>query len=857
MIYLLIYYLTDGNDMMKKLVTGILAHVDSGKTTLSEAILYKTGTIKKHGRVDHKNTFLDTDKIERDRGITIFSKQAVFSVGSTSFTLIDTPGHSDFSSETESAVSVLDYAILVISAPDGVQSHTETLWHLLKHYNIPVFVFINKTDISERTNKEIIDELNNKLCPNFVDFTDENFLEEAAMCTEELMNELIQSGTISEKSIQNAVCSRKIFPCCAGSALKLENVDTFLDIFEKYTKQRNFGNKFGAKVFKLTEDEQGERLTHIKITGGILKVKDIIKIEGKDCKVNQIRIYSGEKFQAVKSAESGDVCAVTGLSQTYAGQGIGCEVDSFSRVIEPVLKYKINILNDIDPHLALTNLKKLEQEQPQLKITWNSALSEIHAFVMGDIQIEVLKRLIPQRFKMEVEFEKCGIAYKETIADISYGVGHYEPLRHYAEVHLVLEPAKENSGLKFVSNCSEDMLDKNYQNLILTHLREKTHIGVLAGCPVTDMKITLVAGRAHQKHTEGGDFRQATYRAVRNGLKNAKSILLEPWYKFTLEVPTQVIGRAMTDITQMGGEFSAPKEKGEMSVIKGYAPVSEIQDYNVFSYSKGKGRLSCTLSGYRPCHNADEVISKIGYDSESDIENTADSIFCSHGAGFNVKWDKVCDYMHVDKVLKDNDDEEITTEKIEKCISNIADDDELMRIFEMTYGPIKRKNTDAFKTAKLKSYEKPYKASPNIGGKQYLLVDGYNIIFAWDKLKSLSDESLDLARNKLINMMCNYQALKGCELILVFDAYKVKDNVGEVEKLHNISIVYTKEAETADMYIEKVTHELGKNNSVRVATSDRLEQLIILGNGAFKISADDFLKDVEKVEDAIRKYLTD
>lgn len=854
---------------MKKLVIGILAHVDSGKTTLSEAMLYLSGELRRLGRVDHRDAFLDTNIIERERGITIFSKQAILNFGDTQFTLLDTPGHVDFSTEAERTLQVLDYAILVISGTDGVQNHTETLWQLLARYNVPTFIFINKTDISQYSQNELISNIKAALgneCVNFsVDHNNEGFLEDVAMCSDVLMNSFLEHGKIEDKDVRNAIKSRKLFPCYFGSALKLDGVREFLDGLNYYSKNPIQSDVFGAKVFKISADEQGNRLTHMKITGGALKVKDLLNgtRNGRDKwseKVNQIRIYSGEKFTSPDEAEQGTVCAVTGLTQTYPGEGLGTECDSPAAVLEPVLSYKIELPDGKDVTSALLELKTLEEEDPQLKILWNEQLKEIHVRLMGEIQLEVLQKIIAQRFGMEVSFGRGSIAYKETIAAPVEGMGHYEPLRHYAEVHLLLEPAEIGSGLHFYSDCPEDELDRNWQRLILTHLEEKPHIGVLTGSPITDMNITLIAGRAHQKHTEGGDFRQATYRAVRHGLKSAESVLLEPWYEFRLEVPQTLVGRAMTDIQRMCGEFNPPEIKNDNAVITGSAPVSKMSGYHseVLSYSGGKGRLMCLLKGYAPCHNTDEVIAEIGYNSDNDLENPADSVFCSHGAGFVVKWDKVQDYMHIETGISFDEPAE-DTEPIDRAkayVERAADDKELMRIFEQTYGAIKRDTYTAMKTQKKPVGEKKYKkVQPIPTGPEYLLVDGYNIIFAWDNLKEIAVDNLEAARNTLINILCNYQGFRQCELILVFDAYKVKGNQGEVERINNISVVYTKEAETADMYIEKTAHQIGRKHRVRVATSDAMEQLIILGSGAIRVSANEFKQEIEEAENSIREFI--
>lgn len=851
---------------MKRLTIGILAHVDAGKTTLSEMLLYKTGEIRRLGRVDRGDTFLDNNSLERSRGITIFSKQAVLKHNDCIISLLDTPGHIDFSVEAERVLQVLDYAVLVISGTDGVQSHTETLWRLLSRYNIPTFLFINKMDIAENRNSDLIGELTKRFGTGFVDFSadrsSEAFYEAVSMCDNILMEQFLENGSVNDEDIVSAIAGRRIFPCCFGSALKDIGVDEFIGVLCGYTAQPVFGNEFGAKVFKIADDGQGNRLSYMKITGGSLKVRTAVSDFGKKWteKVNQIRIYSGAKFQAVDEAVAGTVCAVTGLSKTVTGQGIGAERDSFSPVIEPVLSYRIDLPPDVDAHTALSRLRILEEEDPQLHIVWNEQLQEIHIALMGKIQLEILKSIIAERFGMNVDFSNGGITYKETIENKVEGVGHYEPLRHYAEVHLILEPAERGSGVRFCSSCREDDLDKNWQRLILSNLQEKTHLGVLTGSPLTDVKITLASGRAHLKHTEGGDFRQASWRAVRNGLMKAKSVLLEPRYDFRLEIPNENVGRALTDIQQMCGEFEPPVSNGETTVIIGNAPVSEMQDYHsdVIGYTHGRGRLICTVKGYFPCHNQDEIIAAAGYDPESDLDNSADSVFCAHGAGFNVKWNEVGSYMHLESALKErNDDffEPITRQQVSSYRDRLVEDKELMEIFERTYGPIKRDKRTAMYTEKEPASSKKFKASPIPKGPEYLLVDGYNIIFAWDELKKAAEENLDLARSMLINMLCNYQGFRQCILILVFDAYKVKGSVGEVEKVNNITVVYTKEAETADTYIEKATHDLSREHRVRVATSDNLEQTIILGNGAYRISASEFYDEIKRTEKAIREFI--
>ena len=850
---------------MKRLVIGVIAHVDSGKTTLSEAMLYTAGEIRRLGRVDHGDTFLDTNDIERDRGITIFSSRAVLNIADTEITLLDTPGHVDFSAETERTLQVLDYAILVISGTDGVQSHTETLWKLLRRYDIPTFIFVNKMDISMHERSELIDQLCGRLDDGFVDFcadrTSENFCDSAAMCDERAMQEFLETGAVSDKTLVRAIAARNIYPVYFGSALKLEGVKEFLEGLDNYTQEIEYGSEFGAKVFKRSEDERGARLTHMKITGGSLKVKSMLSGgsgEGEwNEKVNQIRIYSGVKFNAVDDALAGEICAVTGLTQTRPGEGLGAEADTGRMLLEPVLTYRVQLPADVNIHTGLARLRKLEEEEPQLHVFWNEQLREIHLQLMGEVQLEVLKRILKERFDMEAEFGQGSITYKETIAAPVEGAGHYEPLRHYAEVHLALEPLPRGSGLKFDSDCSEDELDRNWQRLILTHLQEKTHVGALTGSPITDMKITLIAGRAHKKHTEGGDFRQATYRAVRQGLRKAQSILLEPWFNFTLTLPPECVGRAMTDIGQMGGEVSAPETDGEMSVLKGCAPVEKLRGYHteLTGYSKGRGRLSTVLKGYEPCTEQERVVEEAAYDCDADLANTADSVFCAHGAGFAVSWDEADRYMHIDTGFgrEKNDNTAEASSRVYREMP--ADDGELLRIFEQTYGKIKHKSYTPLETKREPEVKKRLQMQALPEGPEYLLVDGYNIIFAWDDLKKLADDSLEHARTELIHRLCNYAGVRQCKLILVFDAYKVKGNPGEVERVSNIDVVYTKEAETADMYIEKVTNEIGKKHRVRVATSDGVEQIIILGKGALRVSASAFLHEVELVEEAIREYI--
>ena len=854
---------------MKKIVVGILAHVDSGKTTLSEAMLYHSGAISKLGRVDSKNSFLDTFSLERSRGITIFSKQALLKYKETDITLIDTPGHVDFSAETERTLQVLDYAILVISATDGVQSHTQTLWKLLAKYKVPCFIFVNKTDLDGADRDVVLYQLKTKLSDGCVDFTlpDDELNENIALCDDVLL-EKYEEDSLGKQDVISAIKNRKVFPCMFGSALKLDGVDAFMDLINDYTEQPQYGSDFGAKVYKISEDK-GQRLTMMKITGGTLKVKEILKSEKNinSEKVNQIRLYSGEKFIAVDEATAGTVCAVTGITFTNSGDGLGVEDNSSNPMLTPVLTYTVNVPDGTDAHTVLSDMRILEAEDPQLKVEWNERYSEIHIKLMGDIQLEVLQTLFADRFGINISFGKGSIIYKETIEEAVEGVGHFEPLRHYAEVHLLLKPGKRGSGLVFKTDCKEDVLDKNWQRLILTHLYEKTHIGVLTGSPITDMEIILKSGKAHPKHTEGGDFRQATYRAVRQGLRSAKSILLEPYYDFVLEIPNENVGRAMSDIQLMHGTFNPPELDGEMSVLTGSAPVSAMCDYagTVRQYTRGVGKLSCTLKGYEPCHNAEEVIAEFDYNPDSDTDNTCDSVFCSKGAGYNVKWDEVKSHMHLPSILSTPKSEYAPTRSAGR-MSSYADkndlfalDKELMEIFEQTYGKIKHKNPNnshfTFTEKTEKQNPKKMPKAPKYEGPEYLLVDGYNVIFSWDNLKKLADSSIDGARNALINILCNYQGYKRCEVIVVFDAYKVKGNHREIEKVNNITVVYTKEAETADMYIEKASLDLAKKHKVRVVTSDALEQVIILGNGALRVSSREFQGEVKSAEENIRTII--
>ena len=847
----------------KQIVLGILAHVDSGKTTLSEAMLYRAGVTRRLGRVDHKDAFLDTDALEKARGITIFSKQALLTAGDTDITLLDTPGHVDFSTETERTLQVLDYAVLVVSGTDGVQSHTETLWRLLRRYHVPTFVFVNKMDLPGMERQELLAQLNRRLGEGFVDFGAEQADrdEALALCDENLMDRMLDAGQLQDADLIPAIARRHVFPCWFGAALKLEGVDALLDGLDRYTRPAPALEAFGAKVFKVSQDEQGARLTWLRVTGGELKVKAQLtgEADGEPWaeKANQLRLYSGAKYTLTEAIGPGQVCAVTGLTKARPGEGLGAERDSDLPVLEPVLSYQVLLPEGADVHAALGKLHRLEEEEPQLHVVWNEALGEIHVQLMGEIQLEVLRSLLAERFGLEVEFGPGGILYKETITEPMEGVGHYEPLRHYAEVHLKLEPLPRGSGMQFAADCREEVLDKNWQRLVLTHLEEKQHLGVLTGSPLTDVKITLIAGRAHLKHTEGGDFRQATYRAVRQGLMLAKSQLLEPWYAFRLEVPAENIGRAMSDIQRMEGTFDPPESGEETAVLTGFAPVSTMRSYpmEVVSYTRGRGHLSLTLDGYRPCHNAQEVIAAIGYEPEHDLDNPADSVFCAHGAGFVVPWDQVRSHMHVDsgwgKSTRPEQEAAVPQRRAMAYRATLEEDAELLKIFERTYGPIKRDPLAAFRPVQKR--ERPdFAAEQWEIAPEYLLVDGYNIIFAWDELNALSKESLDAARHKLMDILCNYQGFQKCVLILVFDAYRVPGSPGSIEQYHNIHVVYTKEAETADMFIERVTHEIGRNRRVRVATSDGMEQIIILGHGALRVSARMFHEEVQNVEKQIR-----
>lgn len=900
---------------MDKLAIGILAHVDAGKTTLSEGMMYLSGMLRRLGRVDHGDAFLDTFALERSRGITIFSKQAVFSFDDKEITLLDTPGHVDFSAEMERTLCVLDYAVLVISGPDGVQGHTQTLWRLLREYRIPVFLFINKMDQEGADRERILSELRNYLGDGFIPFDveeggmeSEDFQESLAMCDEEALEYYLEGNLLGKKDIIRLIKKRKVFPCWFGSALKLQGVEEFLSGLVRFTSMPHYPKDFGAKVYKISRDEQGNRLTHIKITGGSLRVKTALAEE----KIDQIRVYSGPKYSLTDQADAGTICAVTGLDATSAGQGLGQEEDAAMPVLTPVLSCQLILPEGVDPVKALRSLRELEEEEPQLHIMWNPQLSEIQVQLMGEVQTEILASMIEDRYHMKVEFGKEHIMYRETIKGEVAGVGHYEPLRHYAEVHLRLSPGEQGSGLVFDSECSIDRLDRNWQRLIMTHLYEKEHLGVLTGSPITDMRITITDGRAHLKHTEGGDFRQSTYRAVRQGLMEAKRlgqcVLLEPWFEFRIELPADQIGRGMADITRMSGTCESPEIIGETAILTGKSPASEMMDYQkeIWSYTGGRGRLNLKLSGYEPCHNPEEVIKEYGYNPDADTDNPSGSIFCAHGAGFFVPWDQVPDYMHLkaagtsdmespDKVLsgleahfeasgKDTSGKETRSDNQSYRGISLEEDKELNEIFERAYGKkeikrpayktsattvsfgedqkskatgadksedSKKKNISDKKEAIIKKIAS--KKDKNKSEMDYLLVDGYNIIFAWEDLNDLAGSSMEAARAKLADILCNYQGYVGCEVILVFDAYKVKGNQREVYHYHNIHIVYTKEAETADQYIEKATHDLARKYNVRVATSDALEQVIVMGQGATRLSARDFKEEVDMITEVIRE----
>ncbi|WP_308540913.1 TetM/TetW/TetO/TetS family tetracycline resistance ribosomal protection protein [uncultured Oscillibacter sp.] len=858
---------------MDKLVVGILAHVDAGKTTLSEALLYRSGVLRRLGRVDHGDAFLDTDAMERERGITIFAKQAVLPVGERELTLLDTPGHVDFSAEAERTLRVLDCAVLVISGTDGIQGHTRTLWQLLERYGVPVFLFVNKMDLPGADREEVLSQLRRRLSPGCVDFGSAALEEDAAVCDEGVLERYLETGRLERNDLVEMIRRRQVFPCFFGSALKLEGVDALLEGLAEYGPVPTYPAEFGARVFKVSRDGQGTRLTHLKVTGGTLHVKDLISSRREGLpeaqvweeKADQLRIYSGAKFRPVEEAPAGTVCAVTGLSHTVPGMGLGWEQDWTSPVLEPVLACRLELTDGTDPHTAMKYLRELEEEDPQLRVSWNEAAREIRVQLMGEVQLEVLRRVLQDRFGLEAAFGEGSIVYRETIAAPVEGIGHFEPLRHYAEVHLLMEPGERGSGLVFATACPEDQLEGNWQRLVLTHLAERAHPGVLTGSPITDMKITLVAGRAHVKHTEGGDFRQATYRAVRQGLMQAESVLLEPWYDFRLEVPADQVGRAMSDLQRMGGETQLPLTEGEETVLTGSVPVAAFRGYarEVAAYTRGRGHLSCVPGGYRPCADAEAVIAASGYDPERDVDNPPDSVFCAHGGGYTVKWDQVPAMAHVDSGLRLGAEQEPEPQPgpaVRRPVSGgVEQDEELRAIFERTYGPIRRQVPQPMRPprrpAAQESEAEKRAIRERFRGEEYLLVDGYNIIFAWDELKAIARDSLDAARKSLCDLLCNYQGYRKCHVILVFDAYKVKGGQGSVEKYHNIHVVYTREAETADAYIERATYEIGREHRVKVATSDGPEQLIILGHGALRLSATAFRQEVEQVQGEIAAAL--
>ena len=829
---------------------GLLAHVDAGKTTLSEALLYTCGARRTLGRVDHGNAFLDTHSLEQERGITIFSKQALLETKNRDITLVDTPGHADFAAEAERVMPILDCAVLVISGTDGVQAHTVTLWRLLERYQVPVFLFINKMDLPGKTDREILAQLQNQLSPGCVDFGAgrDAVAEAAAMCDEALLENYLETGTVTDANLRGLIEGRKLFPCCFGSALKLQGVEALLEALDIYAPKKQYPIDFGARVYKITRDPQGARLTWLKVTGGSLRVRESISYVNQkgdllEEKAVQLRRYSGDKFTAPEEVSAGGLCAVTGLSATYIGQGLGTEAQGRPPVLEPVMTYRINLPKGADPAVVLPKLRQLEEEDPQLHILWDDRLKQIQAQIMGRVQLEILRSLVASRFGLEITLDQGRIYYKETIANTVEGVGHFEPLRHYAEVHLLLEPGKPGSGMVFDTVCSTDVLDINWQRLILAHLSEKPHLGVLTGAPITDMKITLLIGRAHLKHTEGGDFRQATYRAVRQGLMQAKSVLLEPWYDFTLTLPTESVGRAITDIRTMGGEFDPPEAQGTVSILKGQVPASELKDYadQVAAYTQGRGQLQIVLRGYAPCHNAEAVIAEAAYDPEADLENTPDSVFCDHGAGFNVKWNKVIEYMHLESPLK--------VEKPAVMTRNLSiSDKELEAIMEREFGPIKR---PMYHVTTAPAEEKLTIRPPK---DQCIIVDGYNMIFAWDDLAETAKSDLEAARRQLLDALSSYAGFRKHRVIVVFDGWRQKGNPGEKSRFHNLQVVYTKEGETGDAYIESLIAQIGRNYAVRVATSDALIQVASLRSGVLRMSARELREEVERAKTEMRKH---
>ena len=850
---------------MKQLVLGILAHVDAGKTTLSEALLYRTGAIRDLGRVDHKNAHLDTHALERARGITIFSRQARLPLGDTAVTLLDTPGHVDFSAEMERTLQVLDYAVLVISGTDGVQAHTETLWQLLRRYRVPVFVFVTKMDLPGADRAALMADLRAHLSGACVDFTDPD-PEQIALCDEAALEQYLDTGALPDETVRALIRSRKLFPCLFGSGLKLTGVDAFLAALERYAAPPEYPAEFGARVFKIMRDAQGNRLTCLKVTGGQLRVRAPLTYfpRGADTpvqeKVNAIRLYSGEKFDAAETVPAGGVCAVQGLTQTYPGQGLGGAAASMPPSLEPVLTYRIGLPPDVDARAFLPRLRQLEEEDPQLHIVWDEALREIHVQLMGTVQIEVLKSLIRERFDVDVQVDSGRILYQETIAAPVEGVGHFEPLRHYAEVHLLLEPAERGTGLTFDTACSEDVLDRNWQRLILTHLAEKCHRGVLTGAPLTDVKITLLAGRAHVKHTEGGDFRQATWRAVRQGLMQAESVLLEPYYAFRIEVPAEQIGRAISDVRLMSGTFSSPETHGDMAVLTGRAPVATMRDYpaEVAAYTRGRGRISCSVAGYDTCHNAQEVIAESGYDPTRDLDNTPDSVFCAHGAGTVIPWDRVRDYMHIDTGFGKAETQ--TPPPAPRMFRRRfdLDDRELEEILQREFGPIRRAQYAAPVRNAAPGADETERAELFHPRRERVIVDGYNVIFAWDELRALADSGhIDAARERLMDALSNYAAFTRREVVVVFDGYRVPGGQGEKFDRSGLHVVFTRQGETADAYMEKLADEIGKNESVRVVTSDALIQLTALRAGVLRMSAREFRQELAQVAQQLEAAIRD
>ncbi len=853
---------------MKHICIGILAHVDSGKTTLSEGLLYASGALRKLGRVDHGDAFLDTDALERERGITIFAKQAMLTVGEREFTLLDTPGHVDFSAEMERTLSVLDYAVLVISGSDGVQSHTRTLWRLLTRYEVPTFLFINKMDLAGTDKSALMERLTQTLSAECVDFSapPQGRDEALALCDEAALESLLERGSIDDSLISEMIKSRKVFPCFFGSALKMDGVEDFLSALARFTVAPEYPSEFGAKVFKISRDAQGGRLTWLKVTGGALRVKALLSYRAQNQdyqeKADQLRLYSGIKFRTLEKAGAGSVVAVTGLSHSYVGLGLGTEAEASAPLLQPVLTYQLILPDSADAHSALTKLRELEEEDPMLRIVWDERYGQIHVQLMGKIQLEILRRRILDRFGLAVTFGEGSIVYRETIASPVLGMGHFEPLRHYAEVQLLIEPLPRGTGIQLASNLATDALDLNWQRLIFTHLLEREHAGMLTGSALTDVRFTLVAGRAHLKHTEGGDFRQATYRAVRQGLMQAESLLLEPYYDFRLEVPAECVGRAMTDLQNMGGTVDSPQSVGENTVLTGYAPVRTLRDYftDVAAYTRGRGQLSCAVRGYETCQNQDEIVASLGYDAERDTDNPASSVFCDHGGSITIPWNEVAQHVHCDSGI--HFDKEETEEKSAPpprrgvgAGSAYAADRELQEIFERTYGKVARRAFEPAKKPARTSLADHYDVTIHSEDTEYLLVDGYNIIFAWDELQRLAAQDIAAARGALIDILANYQGFRKCRVIVVFDAYKVKGNPGSVQTVHGIKVVYTKEAETADTYIERATYELRRERRVRVATSDGPEQVIILGHGALRVSARAFHAEVEAAEGQISAVL--